>query len=399
MPIDLATLYLLVIGTLLAGAVMIVWERKGRSGHARSLDVWAAGFVVLALGCTLATRRAMLPGIWGAALSNLVILSGYLLVLDGVAALGGRRHVGASLGFLAAMAGLWVWGGIAGRDIIWIYASALPIAAVCLATAREMLLNRRLAGLRAWRVVIAVTGAHGLLYVARALVLPEVMAVYGQRVVALASVATMYGGVLYSMLLPMALLALLREEAHEQVVQRSQTDYLTGLGNREWFFEKGAKAIMDQGRSFSLLAFDMDHFKTINDRHGHVTGDAVLRAFAHVARDVMGPEAMLARIGGEEFVALLPDCRAGRARIIGLAVVRGFADVVVPGPDGAAVKATVSIGLAEMGADMSLETGARERDLAAFLSAADRALYAAKALGRNRVELAVCGPMTLASAG
>lgn len=398
MPIDLATLYLLVIGTLLAGAVMIVWERKGRSDHARSLDVWAAGFVVLALGCTLATRRAMLPGIWGAALSNLVILSGYLLVLDGVAALGGRRHVGASLGLLAAMAGLWVWGGMGGRDIIWIYASALPIAVVCLATAREMLLNRRLAGLRAWRVVIAVTGAHGLLYVARALVLPEVMAAYGQRVVALASVATMYGGVLYSMLLPMALLALLallREEAHEQVVQRSQTDYLTGLGNREWFFEKGAKAIVDQGRSFSLLAFDMDHFKTINDRHGHATGDAVLRAFADVARDVMGPEAMLARIGGEEFVALLPDCRAGRARIIGLAVVRGFADVVVPGPDGAAVKATVSIGLAEMSADMS----AQERDLAALLSVADRALYAAKALGRNRVELAVCGPMTLASAG
>jgi hypothetical protein len=94
----------------------------------------------------------------------------------------------------------------------------------------------------------------------------------------------------------------------------------------------------------------MDHFKTINDSHGHATGDEVLKAFAHVARDVMGPDALLARIGGEEFAALLPDCRAGRARIIGLAVVRGFAEAAVSGPDGAAVRATVSIGLSEMSA-------------------------------------------------
>jgi diguanylate cyclase (GGDEF)-like protein len=395
MHIDLTTLYLLVIGTLLAAAVMTVWERKARPEHAGALDAWAAGYVMLALGCLAATRRAMMPGICGAAFSNLVILSGYLLILNGVAGLAGRRHIRASLALLMGMAGLWVLAGTGWRDIVWIYASALPIAMVCGATAREMLLNHRLAGLRAWRVVIVVTGAHGLLYVARALVLPELMAAYGQPVVAMASAVTMYGGVLYSMLLPMALLALLREEAHERVVRQSLTDYLTGLGNRQCFFEQGTRMIEDQGRCFSLLAFDMDHFKTINDSHGHATGDEVLKAFAHVARDVMGPDALLARIGGEEFAALLPDCRAGRARIIGLAVVRGFAEAAVSGPDGAAVRATVSIGLSEM----SAATGAQGRDLAALLSAADRALYAAKALGRNRVELAMPEPLALAPAG
>lgn len=394
MHIDLTTLYLLVIGTLLAAAVMTVWERKARPEHARALDAWAAGYTMLALGCLAATRRTMLPGICGAAFSNLVILSGYLLVLHGVAALNGRRYVGASLALLAAMAALWVLGGTGARDLIWTYASALPIAAVCGATARAMLHNRRLAGLRAWRVVIVVTAAHGLIYVARALVLPELMAVYGQPVVAWASAVTMYGGVLYSMLLPMALLALVREEAHEQVVQRSLTDYLTGLGNRQWFFEQGETMIGDTRRSFALLAFDMDHFKAINDCHGHAVGDEVLKVFARVARDVMGPDAMLARIGGEEFAALLPDCNAGRAKIIGLAVARGFADAVVPGAHGVAVKATVSIGLAEMGA----QAGGQARDLAALLSAADRALYAAKALGRNRVELAGPEPRVFASA-
>lgn len=395
MHIDLTTLYLLVIGTLLAAAVMTVWERKARPEHAGALDAWAAGYTMLALGCLAATRRLLCPGICGSAFSNLLILSGYLLVLNGVASLNGRRHVGASLALLAGMAGLWVLGGVAGRDIIWTYASALPIAVVCGATARELLHNRRLAGLRAWRVVIAVTGAHGLIYVARALVLPELMAVYGQPVVAMASAVTMYGGVLYSMLLPMALLALVREEAHERVVQRSLTDYLTGLGNRQWFFEQGAASIGDAGRPFALLAFDMDHFKSINDRHGHAMGDEVLKVFARVARDVMGPDAMLARIGGEEFAALLPDCNAGRAKIIGLAVVRGFAAATVSGANGVSVKATVSIGLAEMGA----QPGGQARDLAALLSAADRALYAAKALGRNRVELASPEPMAFASAG
>jgi hypothetical protein len=81
-------------------------------------------------------------------------------------------------------------------------------------------------------------------------VLPELMAAYGQPVVAMASAVTMYGGVLYSMLLPMALLALLREEAHERVVRQSLTDYLTGLGNRQCFFEQGTRMIEDQGGAF-----------------------------------------------------------------------------------------------------------------------------------------------------
>jgi hypothetical protein len=160
MHIDLTTLYLLVIGTLLAAAVMTVWERKARPSMP-ALDAWAAGYVMLALGCLAATRRAMMPGICGAAFSNLVILSGYLLILNGVAGLAGRRHIRASLALLMGMAGLWVLAGTGWRDIVWIYASALPIAMVCGATAREMLLNHRLAGLRAWRVVIVVTGRMG----------------------------------------------------------------------------------------------------------------------------------------------------------------------------------------------------------------------------------------------
>jgi diguanylate cyclase (GGDEF)-like protein len=192
----------------------------------------------------------------------------------------------------------------------------------------------------------------------------------------------LYEGVLYSVVLPMTLLRLVREEAHGQLLLESQTDYLTGLGNRRWFFEQGARVIRDAGVSqpVSLLAFDLDQFKTINDRYGHEMGDAVLKSFGDIARGVIGPAALLARIGGEEFVALLPNHDSMRATEVGEAVVRRFAEATTHGADGTRIQATVSIGLAQWGRDAST--------LADLLVAADHALYSAKALGGNRLELA-----------
>jgi diguanylate cyclase (GGDEF)-like protein len=165
-------------------------------------------------------------------------------------------------------------------------------------------------------------------------------------------------------------------------LQESQTDYLTGLGNRRWFFEEGARVIREGRVSgpVSLLAFDLDHFKTINDRYGHETGDAVLKSFAKITRSVVGPEAMLARIGGEEFVALLPGHDSVRAAKVGEAVVGRFAETISHRINNVDIRATVSIGLAQSGSEAST--------LGDLLAAADQALYSAKSLGGNRVELA-----------
>lgn len=92
MQVDLLTLYLLAIGTLLASSGMSLWERFALPQRRRELNIVAGGYATLALGCIAATLRARLPGMSGAALSNPVIVSGYLLVLHGVAAPSARQY-------------------------------------------------------------------------------------------------------------------------------------------------------------------------------------------------------------------------------------------------------------------------------------------------------------------
>ncbi|TXI82867.1 MULTISPECIES: GGDEF domain-containing protein [unclassified Cupriavidus] len=380
MYVDLLTLYFLAIGTLLASAGMMFWEHRSNPKRSMALRIFAAGFATLAAGCAAVLVRRNLPGVTGAALSNLIMLGGYLLIMNGAACLSGRRYRAGSIALLVAMALLWVAAGPRWPDAMWSYVSAMPIAIVSGLTAWEMWRCHALKSLQACRIVAAVTGFHALLYVGRALLLPWLVSAYGPSLQAMASKITLYEGVLYSVLLPMALLKLMREETHDQLLWESQTDYLTRLGNRRWFFEVGARAIESRGRRgpVGVLAFDLDHFKAINDLYGHETGDEVLKAFAEVAQSVVGPNVMLARIGGEEFAALLTGEEARRARILGEAVARRFAQTVPKRITTIGIPTTVSIGLALFEHEVP--------PLADGLAAADQALYRAKSLGGNRLE-------------
>ncbi len=381
MHVDLLTLYFLAIGTLLASAGMMFWERRANPGRSRSLRILATGFTTLAAGCAVVLVRRSLPEVLGSAVANLVMLSGYLLVLGGVASLRGRRYRAASSGLLVAMALVWIVAGARWKDIIWSYISAFPLAVVSAATAWEMLRCEAMKSLHARYVVVAVTGVHAVLYTGRSFVLPWLVGAYGPSVSAIASNVTLYEGVLYSVLLPMALIRLIREETHSQLLLESQTDYLTRLGNRRWFFEQGSR-ILDGGASgpVSVLAFDLDHFKAINDLYGHQTGDKVLKSFAETARSVVGADAILARIGGEEFAAVLSGHDAARAQSLGESVARLFAETTSSRTDSLGVPATVSIGLAHFEDEVPA--------LVEGLAAADQALYRAKSLGGNRLELA-----------
>lgn len=388
MSFDLLTLYSLAVGTLLLSAGMTLWECHARPRRSSELRILAGGYTALAMACVFATWRSQFPGALGAALSNLTFLVGYLLILEGVAGLNGHRHRARSFGLLLAMAIVWAVAGGRWQESLWIHVSSAPIAIASGLTAWEMLRSERMRALQ-WRsVIMAVTGVHGAFYLGRAVLLPVLSWWFGPEAVQLAAKITMYEGVLYSVALPMALLALIREEAHDQLLHTSRTDYLTGLANRRWFFDHAEAQIGQAGTHapISLLAFDLDHFKAINDRYGHATGDEVLRLFGRVAREVLGETALLARLGGEEFVALLPGRARPQARETGQAVAGAFAAAVA---SKIAVEATVSVGLAEYGTDGSA--------LSDLLSAADRALYSAKARGRNRIELA--SPMQFVAVG
>jgi len=155
------------------------------------------------------------------------------------------------------------------------------------------------------------------------------------------------------------------------------TDPLTGVLNRRGFFE-AAQSVMERHRNrkapVSVLAFDLDHFKSINDQFGHAGGDAVLTLFAAVARRTLRLNDVVGRLGGEEFVALLPSTLADAA-VAAERVRAAFVAAAVS--EGQKIPATVSIGIA---------CGSPLAAIEALITRADAALYRAKTNGRNRVE-------------
>ena len=161
----------------------------------------------------------------------------------------------------------------------------------------------------------------------------------------------------------------------------ARKDPLTGVCNRRHFLELGERLLKLGARSkrpSSLLMVDLDHFKTVNDRFGHAAGDAVIRESARLMGREVRQTDLLARIGGEEFVILLPHADLETGLQVGERVREGIASMAIPfeGLDHP-LTITASLGLAveDPGAD----------SLASLMSKADQALYQAKAGGRNRV--------------
>lgn len=358
---------------------MTYWEHVSHPKRGKELRTLAAGYATLGVGCAVAAFRRELLGAAGAAVSNLVILGGYLLVLHGVAMFNKRRYLASSIGLFLLMGMTWAVAGARWQAAVWLYVGAAPIALVSAMTALELMRSDGIPAVQSRRVAVAVTGIHALFYAVRAFALPWLIPIFGTRLLSASSEITMYEGVLYSVVLPMTLLRLTREEVHGELSRESRTDYLTRLGNRRLFFEEGERIIGDYAmhqHPVALLAFDLDHFKRINDRHGHKAGDEVLRSFAEAARAATDTDAILARIGGEEFAALLPGYSSHRAAKVGETVANQFA-AMSHSVDGHRIHATVSIGLAV--ADRNSVS------LTDLLSAADQALYRAKLQGGNRL--------------
>jgi diguanylate cyclase (GGDEF)-like protein len=191
--------------------------------------------------------------------------------------------------------------------------------------------------------------------------------------------------ILLTLLLRIALAFIVLSMAKErqELEQRvdALTDALTGLPNRRALFEIADALGQDRqlkGDAISVLIFDLDHFKQTNDRFGHALGDRVLKLFATTALAHLNGTSLIARLGGEEFAAILPGVDPLEAVEAGEAVRHAFANSAAF-VDGLPVGATVSVGAAS---DVSIAG-----DLNALFRRADAALYVAKRAGRNRVEL------------
>lgn len=160
------------------------------------------------------------------------------------------------------------------------------------------------------------------------------------------------------------------------------TDFLTGALNRRAFMDglNRAAARFERGHGiFSVLIADIDHFKKINDSHGHAIGDEALKAFMAAAKAALRKEDVLGRLGGEEFAVILAGDDALRARDVAERLREAIGAIRLPLPEGGILRFTVSIGVTDWRTGDNPDT---------VLARADDALYRAKQSGRNRVILA-----------
>jgi diguanylate cyclase (GGDEF)-like protein len=167
---------------------------------------------------------------------------------------------------------------------------------------------------------------------------------------------------------------------HEEIYRLMTVDALTQVFNKRYFneaLEREHNRAQRYKRELSLALFDLDHFKAINDAHGHLAGDAVLRQLAAEVKPRLREQDIFARVGGEEFAVLLPEIGADGAMTAGDKV-RRIVEAATFLVETLPLRVTVSVGVASLESDSKEAVTLYER--------ADAALYEAKRSGRNRVE-------------
>ena len=179
-------------------------------------------------------------------------------------------------------------------------------------------------------------------------------------------------------------LALANVELHARVADAAIRDPLTGLWNRRHLeistarlFAARARLPLDERRPIAVILFDLDHFGEFNKQHGHVVGDAVLRSFGSILSGRLRSSDIVARFGGEEFVAILDGATVEEAQRVADGIRRELEAARVAGVDGESLRATVSAGCASLGPAVST--------LEELLEVADVGLQMAKRGGRNQV--------------
>jgi diguanylate cyclase (GGDEF)-like protein len=356
------------------GLLFLSWSQHRNS---TALALWGVAFAMGAVATLLIAERHRIPDIWSIVVANTVVAAAYGIMWNGA-----RSFEGRSPSVVA-----WAIGAVA-----WLTACAFP-PFYATPTARAVLMvgigmtytlltvcefwHARSDGLISrWPVIILLT-LHAAALPTR---IPLVSSLTGTEP-AHANLLTfvVFEIVLLSMAGAYLFASLVKERIASVFRQAASVDPLTGVANRRAFLENGKRMVQRasiQRQPIALLLFDLDRFKTINDAHGHAAGDAVLMGFCEIATAQLRPRDLFARLGGEEFACLLPDATAANAAAVGERVRQAFAAAVYTSGD-KAFGVTVSVGLATAAAERS--------DLPSLLVSADRALYRAKAAGRDRI--------------
>ncbi|HEU5016804.1 MAG TPA: GGDEF domain-containing protein [Pseudolabrys sp.] len=359
------------IATVLGLFLIFTWLQQR---NIRALAWWGAAYLVGAASMAL----------WSAPVSLLAVPpelpSALIFIACGMIWNGVRLFQGRRLLPFAAFAGAMVWlvvcrfPAFAEGSNARIVLGGAVVASYTFWIAFEFGRERR-KSLYSPAATVLIPGLHAgifLLPLGMRTFLPDVVAASWLTIFALETI-------IYGVGAAFMVLMMVQDRQVHYYRNAATTDFLTKLPNRRAFRE-GACALCDhQARRngpVTLLMFDLDHFKHINDQFGHATGDEALRVFAQAVRSSMRAGDLVARIGGEEFAAIVPASRETAATIAER--VRASFEAAGETIDGKPLGATVSIGAATSHGPAAID---------ALFSHADAALYTAKELGRNRTHI------------
>ena len=319
-----------------------------------------------------------IPGVWSVCSANTLLCLAYGMMWGGARCFEGRRVHGP---LVAAGAAIWI-----AAFQFESFAQSLParvtlisciLASYALLSVRELWYARDRELISRWPTLALVLMHAGFLLARIPFAGALTSSLAAGQPQSLVATVMAFEALFVTFCLPFLRAAMTKERAELEQRRAALTDALTGVANRRAFLELGAsllKRTLADRRPAALLLFDLDRFKEVNDTAGHQAGDRVLKAFSDLVAGSIRPGDLFGRLGGKEFACLLAEASMAEALRISERLRRDFAAMRFPG---LATNATVSVGVA-----MASDTG---RDLPALLATADRALYRAKADGRNRV--------------
>ncbi len=375
MSLDTQTLFTVAtcITGLLGVFLLVVWVQE-RS--VRALAWWGAAYLMGGSAVALWGVQGRVPFLSPEA-PNALLFASCGMIWTGARLFHGRPILpGALLGgaifWLIAMK----FDTFAHSDQSRVVFSSLVIATYTFLTAYELRRERRRSKVRKW-LAATVPLLHSAVFLSPAAIMMFTRSSASSDAwFALFALETL----LYVVGTAFIVIVMAKERVAMTHKTAAMTDPLTGLFNRRAFFEAADRLVARQARKHgpvSVLVFDLDHFKSINDRFGHAVGDETLKLFANTTATRMRGDDVFGRIGGEEFAAILAS-PASEAAMVGQRLRAAFA-AASANFSLAATDATVSIGVAAAAAPIEVE---------ALCARADAALYRAKANGRNRVEIA-----------
>lgn len=376
MTLDITTVLVLFILNSLIIAALLAISFRGRRTPAT--DLWVAGLLVQSLAWILFITRGKTPDQLSMILATSLLSLSYAMLADAFCQFFEfplKRHWIYVPPLLVLLA---IWWNLDNRNT----ASGLIIGVQFLATA-VMILTRK----DQWQALrMFISGAAiltAVIFFARA-----VIAIYNPAAIPILPATSPFQSAAFligdaaRLVFSFGFLLLIEARRSDELTRLAALDPLTEAYNRRTFMELAERELARSRRyrqPMGLMMLDLDHFKQVNDSHGHLAGDAALRQVKTVAESCLRQQDVFGRYGGEEFCILAPDTDLAGTRALAERLRQGIENCLLRLPDGKQLHITTSIGVSAIPPDMDTA------ELSNLIEFADFALYEAKKQGRNRV--------------